>query len=200
MILTGSPPWQESGYTFNMAKQYDHISQTNQLFIDQQKMFFVATAGCEGRVNVSPKGMDTLRVLNPNRIVWLNVTGSGNESAAHVTETKRMTLMWCAFEGKPLILRAYGKAQVIHQRDAAWAELIALFPVLPGARQIFDVAVDLVQTSCGMAVPYYDLVSERDDLQRWTEHKGQEKLVDYWREKNQFSIDGKPTHLFVDKS
>ncbi len=183
-----------------MGKQYEQISSVHQTFIEAQNLFFVGTASCDGRVNISPKGMDSLRVLSPNRVVWLSVTGSGNESAAHVAETNRMTLMFCAFEGRPMILRLYGQAEVVHPRDAAWSDLAGLFPDLPGTRQIFDLNVDLVQTSCGMSVPFFDYVSERDDLIRWAERKGEAKLVDYRREKNEVSLDGKPTYLFGDRS
>lgn len=180
-----------------MGKQYEQISSVHQTFIEAQKLFFVGTAGCEGRVNISPKGMDSLRVLNTNRVVWLNVTGSGNESAAHVAENARMTLMFCAFEGRPMILRLYGEAEVVHPRDEAWSDLADLFPDLPGTRQIFDLKVDLVQTSCGMSVPFFDYVEQRDDLIHWAERKGEDKLVDYWHEKNEVSLDGKPTYLFA---
>ena len=181
---------------FIVGKQYTQISGVHQTFIRAQKLFFVGTAGCEGRVNISPKGMDSLRVLGPNRVVWLNVTGSGNESAAHVAENARMTLMFCAFEGRPMILRLYGQAEVVHPRDNLWSDLVDLFPDLPGARQVFDLTVDLVQTSCGMSVPFFDYVEQRDDLVEWAERKGEDKLVAYWHEKNEVSLDGKPTYLF----
>lgn len=181
-----------------MGKRYEAIGQVYQRFIKAQKLFFVGTAGCEGRVNISPKGMDSLRVLGPNRVVWLNVTGSGNESAAHVAENGRMTLMFCAFEGRPMILRLYGEAEAVHPRDSAWSDLIDLFPDLPGTRQIFDLKIDLVQTSCGMSVPLFDFAGQRDDLIGWAERKGEDGLKAYWREKNEVSLDGKPTYLFED--
>ncbi|WP_343069124.1 pyridoxamine 5'-phosphate oxidase family protein [Hymenobacter citatus] len=124
----------------------------------------MGTAAADGRVNISPKGQDTLRVLDANRVAWLNLTGSGNETAAHLLAVNRITLMWCAFEGKPNILRLYGTATVYHPRDAEWAELLPLFPPLPGARQIVVVEVELVQTSCGMAVPFFDYRAERNGL------------------------------------
>jgi hypothetical protein len=181
-----------------MAKQFGQINSTHQAFIDQQKIFFVGTAGATGRVNVSPKGMDSLRVLGPNRVAWLNVTGSGNESAAHVAENGRMTVMFCSFEGTPLILRLYGEARVVHPRDADWAELSGHFPALPGSRQIFDLSVDLVQTSCGMGVPLYDYGHNRDQLNQWAEKRGSEGIAAYWQEKNLVSIDGKETYLLSD--
>ena len=178
-----------------MGQRYAELPPRLVQFIQQQKIFFVGTAASDGRVNVSPKGMDTLRVLGPNRVVWLNVTGSGNETAAHLAESSRMTIMFCAFEGEPLILRLYGNARPFHPRDRGWAELIDLFPPVAGARQIFDLDIDLVQTSCGMAVPFLEFRGERDQLTKWAEKKGSEGIRQYWEQKNQVSIDGKPTHI-----
>ncbi len=158
-------------------------------------MFFVGTAAAEGRVSVSPKGMDSFRVLSPERVIWLNVTGSGNESSAHVQLNPRMTIMFCSFEGDPLILRLYGTATVVHKTDAAWHELFSHFEPLPGARQIFDVALSMVQTSCGMAVPNFDFVSQRELLSDWAMKKGEEGLREYRAAKNQFSIDGFPSNI-----
>lgn len=178
-----------------MGKRFTELSDQHIRFIVKQKMFFVGTAAAEGQVNVSPKGMDTLRVLGQNRVVWLNVTGSGNESAAHVQQNPRMTIMFCAFDGLPLILRLYGTARIIHPRDAEWGELAALFPPLPAMRQIFDLKVELVQTSCGEAVPLYDYVGDRDNLNEWAINKGEDGIHKYWEEKNQVSLDGFETHL-----
>lgn len=178
-----------------MGQQFDALSEHHTRFIAEQNIFFVGTAAADGHVNVSPKGMDSLRVLDGKRVVWLNVTGSGNETSAHVQLNPRMTLMFCAFEGKPMILRLYGRARVIHRGDPEWATLSALFAPLPGARQIFDVAIELVQTSCGMAVPYFSHVGERDQLSNWAQQKGDAGLHRYWEEKNQFSIDGFPTDI-----
>ncbi len=178
-----------------MGKKYDSISQKHREFIERQKIFFVATAAPEGRVNLSPKGMDTLRVLSGNRVVWLNVTGSANETAAHLQESPRMTLMFASFEGDPKILRLYGTAKAIYESDEAWSELIGLFPPLPGARQIFDMRVDLVHTSCGMSVPLFEYRGEREDLNRWAEKKGEEGIKKYWEERNRVSLDGKPIKM-----
>ena len=178
-----------------MGRRYPEIPDGMEGFIEDQKIFFVGTAAADGRVNLSPKGMDSLRLLGRKRVVWLNVTGSGNETAAHVQEDPRMTLMFCAFEGKPMILRLYGRAKVVHRNDAEWEKLSALFDPVPGARQIFDLAVDLVQTSCGMGVPLYEYVGERKELKEWAMKKGEEGLKRYWREQNQTSLDGKPTHI-----
>ena len=149
----------------------------------------------EGRVNLSPKGMDSLRVLGPNRILWLNLTGSGNETATHLRESPRMTLMWCSFTTRPLILRAYGSANVTHHGEPGWEALSTQFPAQPGARQIYDLAVDLVQTSCGYAVPFMEFVEDRPVLGTWAEAKGPEGIADYWAEKNATSLDGKPTGI-----
>lgn len=134
-------------------------------FIEAQQMFFVATAATDGHVNVSPKGLESLRVLSAKRIVWLSLSGSGNETAAHAQETNRITLMFCAFAGDARIIRVYGTAKVIYPRDAAWQELIGMFPVMAGARQLFDVSVDFVQASCGTGVPLYEYQGQRGDSQ-----------------------------------
>jgi hypothetical protein len=178
-----------------MAQMYEALSQRHCEFIADQKMYFVGTATSDSRINVSPKGMDSLRVIDPKRVAWLNVTGSGNETSAHVQADSRMTLMFCAFEGTPLILRLYGKARVIHPGDPDWASLYALFTPLPGARQIFDLDIRHVQTSCGMGVPLYDYQSQRGQLEPWAEKKGDAGLRDYWTLKNQTSIDGLPTRI-----
>ncbi|WP_299670842.1 pyridoxamine 5'-phosphate oxidase family protein [uncultured Roseobacter sp.] len=183
-----------------MAKQFDSLSDLLTRFIEAQHIFFVGTAGPDGRVNVSPKGMDSLRVLGPNRIAWRNLTGSGNETAGHLAQINRMTLMWCGFEAKPMILRTYGTARTLHPRDADFAELNALFPASPGARQIYDVAIDLVQTSCGFAVPFMDYAGERDVLKDWAEGKGAEGVAEYWETRNQQTIDGAPTFITDGKS
>jgi hypothetical protein len=175
-----------------MAKRYGTISPVLQRFIEAQHLFFVATAAADGRVNISPKGMDTLRVLGTDRIVWSNVTGSGNETAAHLAASPRITLMWCAFEGHPQILRCYGTARAVHRHDEGWDELIAAVGERPGARQVVDCTIDLVQTSCGMAVPLMDFVADRDDLDRWATAKGPDGLAAYWRQKNTTSLDGAP--------
>jgi len=178
-----------------MATQYNEISDKHKSFIEQQKIYFVATATADSRINLSPKGMNSLKVLNKNKVVWLNVTGSGNETAAHVQENPRMTIMFTAFEGPPLILRLYGSANVIHPRDKQWDTLFPLFEPIPGARQIFEVDVDMVQTSCGMAVPNYEYVDDRELLREWAKVKGDAGIEKYWADKNQQSIDGIETHI-----
>ena len=178
-----------------MGQRYPDISDKLKQFIEAQKIFFVGTATADSRVNISPKGMDSLRVLDKNRVVWLNVTGSGNETSAHIQENPRMTLMFAAFEGNPMILRLYGNAKVVHINDPEWKDLYPLFNPIPGARQILDLAVDLVQTSCGMGVPYFDYVEERGQLNNWAIKKGEGGLREYWQEKNEVSLDNKPTHI-----
>jgi predicted pyridoxine 5'-phosphate oxidase superfamily flavin-nucleotide-binding protein len=183
-----------------MGKRMSEIDERLRAFIERQRLFFVATAVRDGRVNISPKGMDTLRVLGPNRVAWLSVTGSGNETAAHLREQSRITLMFCAFEGDPMILRVYGNATVIHPHDARWQERVALFPPLPGARQVIDVAVDLVQTSCGMGVPFFAYRGEREQLNDWARKRGADGVRQYWRDRNRTSLDGKPTGILGDEA
>ncbi|HQT25122.1 MAG TPA: pyridoxamine 5'-phosphate oxidase family protein, partial [Burkholderiales bacterium] len=178
-----------------MGKQYGALEPEHVAFIERQKLFFVGTATDESRINISPKGMDSLRIVGKNRVMWLNVTGSGNETAAHVQIDPRMTVMFCAFEGNPLILRLYGKACVIHRNDEEWEECYSLFNPLPGARQIFDLSVEMVQTSCGMGVPFFAYERERDQLNEWAGKKGEEGIGRYWEERNRFSIDGLPTGI-----
>ena len=178
-----------------MGQRFQELSGKHIQFISQQKMFFVGTATTDSRVNISPKGMDSFKVLDNSRIGWLNVTGSGNETSAHIQQDPRMTVMFCSFDGDPLILRLYGSAKVVHKSDHEWSNLFPLFKPLPGARQIFDVTIDLVQTSCGMAVPYFSYVGDRELLSDWATKKGDEGLKRYWEEKNQMSIDGIPTFI-----
>ncbi len=178
-----------------MAEQFASLTEDHISFIQRQHVFFVGTAGAEGRINVSPKGMDTLRVLDAGHVTWLNLTGSGNETAAHVAENSRMTIMFCSFERQPLILRLYGTANAIHPRDESFQERKQLFPEIAGTRQFFDMSIDMVQTSCGWAVPHYEMTGERQTLQKWATNKGDDGLAVHWQEKNQFSIDGKPTRI-----
>ncbi len=183
-----------------MAEKFSELSSSLISFIEKQHMFFVGTARSTGTVNVSPKGMDSLVILNPKKLVWLNYTGSGNESAAHILESPRMTIMLCSFELKPLILRLYGLAQAIHPRDESWQEYLNLFPKKSGARQLFTMDIELVQTSCGFAVPYYEFIEDREALRKWSNQKGDEEIEAYWQEKNQQSIDGFPTNILINSS
>lgn len=178
-----------------MAKHYDHINKKIQKFISEQKIFFVATATGDSRINLSPKGMDSFRVMDEKRVLWLNLTGSGNETAAHLYADGRITVMFCAFEGAPMILRLYGKGKVINPNDAHWDKTVSLFPALAGTRQIIDIEIELVQTSCGMSIPYFDFKEERLQLDDWAKGKGREGIKEYWKEKNEQSIDGIPTKI-----
>ncbi|PKQ22066.1 MAG: pyridoxamine 5'-phosphate oxidase [Actinobacteria bacterium HGW-Actinobacteria-5] len=176
-------------------QQYSEITERLQSFIEAQQLFFVATAAREGRVNVSPKGLDSLRVVSPTRAVWLNGTGSGNETAAHLRDVPRMTLMFCSFVREPLILRLYGTARAVHERDPEWTELTGLFPPLQGARNVFVLDIDLVQTSCGYGVPEFEFVQQRALMDNWATKKGPDGLAAYQQEHNLVSIDGFPTGL-----
>ena len=167
-------------------------------FIQNQKVFFVGTAAEDGSVNVSPKGMDTLRVIDGNKVLWVNLTGSGNETAAHLLRNNRMTIMFCAFEGKPQILRLYGTAEIYHRDDAQFQNYSIFFPEIPGMRQIIEMDIDLVQTSCGFAVPLMDFREERTVLSNWAKKKGPEEIRNYWQEKNRKSIDGFETGMPIE--
>ena len=181
-----------------MSDRFEQLTDKHIDFIKRQHLFFVGTAGEEGFINVSPKGLDSLRVIDNSRVAWLNLTGSGNETAAHVLANGRMTLMFCSFEKQPLILRAYGTAKAVHPRDEEWSRLVELFPTYLGTRQIFELQVELVQTSCGYAVPYYEMTSERPTLDKWTEKHGKEGIEQYWKEKNVESLNGEDTGIFRD--
>jgi hypothetical protein len=178
-----------------MAQQFTAMTDRHRAFVESQQMFFVGTAARDGRVNVSPKGLDSLRVLSPTQVAWLNGTGSGNETAAHLRDVPRMTLMFCSFVREPLILRLYGRARAVHHGDDEWEDLLALFPPMTGARNVFVLDVDLVQTSCGYGVPLYEFTGQRDLMDSWATKKGPDGLHTYQQEHNRVSIDGFPTGL-----
>lgn len=180
-----------------MAQTYPEITDDLRRFIEAQHVFFVASAplAAEGHVNMSPKGLDGLRVLGPRRVAYLDLTGSGNETSAHLRENGRITLMFCAFDGPPRILRLYGTGTTILPGSPTWDELAPRFPAHPGARQIIVADIARVQTSCGFAVPYYDYVGERDTLITWATVQGEERLETYRQKKNAASIDGLATPL-----
>lgn len=180
-----------------MAQTFPALNEKHNAFIENQHIYFVGTAAPEGLVNVSPKGRDSLRMLNENTVAWLNLTGSGNESAAHILENNRMTIMFCSFDKQPLILRLYGKARAIHPRDEEWESMLGLFDEHAGARQVFVLNIDLVQTSCGYAVPKYTHEEDRDTLKNWADKKGDEGVAAYWRESNVLSMDGKETGILA---
>ena len=178
-----------------MAKQLESLSPELKCFIQKQKIFFVATAMEDGKINLSPKGLDSFRVLNSSRVMWLNLTGSGNETGTHLQYKNRITIMFCAFEGKYIILRLYGSAKIYHPTDKEWFEYIDLFPKQTGSRQLIDIKIEMVQTSCGFAVPFMEFIGERDTLDVWAEKKGENGIRDYWAEKNGVSLDGFETGL-----
>jgi hypothetical protein len=182
-----------------MGKQFERIEPLHREFIERQRIFFNASAAPEGHVNVSPRDGAALRILTPNSVVYLDRTGSGNETAAHLLADGRLTLMFCAFEGPPMILRLYGKGRILPRRSSEYdALLVSHFDNAepPGARQMVLLDIDLVQTSCGFGVPLFDYAGERTQLIRWAESKGESGLEDYRRQKNTRSIDGLPTGLF----
>lgn len=177
-----------------MGKVYESISDELADWIAAQKVFFVATAPLagDGLINCSPKGMDTLRVLGPNRVAYLDLTGSGVETIAHLRENGRMVLMWCAFDGPPKIVRLHGTGRVVTDADPEFAELRPRFPEIAGGRAIVVLEVTRVGDSCGFAVPKMEFVGERDTLARWAESKGPDGLVEYRAQKNAASVEGLP--------
>ncbi|MEP7284137.1 MAG: pyridoxamine 5'-phosphate oxidase family protein [Chloroflexota bacterium] len=180
-----------------MAKVHDLITDDLQAFIKAQHLFFVGSAPMDatGHVNISPKGQDCFRILSPHQVAYLDLTGSGNETSAHLYENGRITFMFCAFDGPPNILRLYGTGRTVLLDSTEWADLSALFPAIPGARQIIVADISRVQTSCGFAVPLYDYMSERETLIKWAETKGNDGLTAYRQEKNSQSIDALPTPI-----
>jgi len=181
-----------------MGKTSTSILDQHKSFIDKQKMFFVATAplSLEGHINLSPKGLDSFRVLSPNRVAYMDITGSGNETSAHILENGRITFMFCAFEGPPNILRLYGNGYTVIPADSEWEELSSHFVIQLSTRQIIVADIDKVQTSCGFGVPLYEYTGERDQAEKWAINKGAEGLIEYRNEKNRVSMDGLPTALY----
>lgn len=179
-----------------MAKFLDQIDDKIRKFIGEQKMFFTASAPETGRINLSPKGINTFRVLDEKTVCYLDLTGSGNETAAHLAENGRLTIMFCSFSGAPLILRLYGQGKVIHPRSENWNDFAGLFDEFPGTRQIIVLEIESLQTSCGFGIPLYEYQEDRTMLTDWAANKGSEGIENYWRDKNQTSIDGLPTGIF----
>ena len=163
-----------------MAEYCKSLSDDHRAFVEAQQMFFVATADAKSPVNISPKGMDSLRILDANRLVWLNLTGSGNETFIHLQSVPRMTLMWCSFAKQPQILRVYGNAQCVLPRDDAWPDYVSLMPEQVGARQFFVVHIEVVQTSCGWGVPEMQLVRERPTLSKFAQSLGRQGIQASW--------------------
>jgi hypothetical protein len=180
-----------------MAKVHEQLSPDLQQFIRAQHMFFVASAplSAEGHINLSPKGSDSFRILGPNQVCYLDMTGSGNETSAHLMENGRVTLMFCAFDGAPNILRLFGRGRTVLPGASEWDSLCALFAPRVGVRQFIVVDVARVQTSCGFGVPLYAFVADRTQMPDWAEKKGEAGLEVYRKQKNVHSIDGLPTPL-----
>jgi len=184
-----------------MAKDYPGLTAHHREFIGRQHMFFTASAAAGTRINISPRSTDQFRVLSDNAVLYLDRTGSGNETSAHLLADGRLTIMFCAVDGPPLILRLYGHGRVVVRGSEEYARLLAdLFgdaePL--GARQMVRLDFDLVKTSCGYGVPLMEYQGERDTMDRWAEAKGPDGIVDYWAEKNMVSMDGLPTGLRQD--
>lgn len=177
-----------------MGKAHEAIDERWADWIGRQKMFFVATAPLsgEGLINLSPKGLDTFRILGPREVAYLDLTGSGVETIAHLRENGRITLQFCAFEGPPMIFRIYGQGTVVMPGDAGFAELIDLFPAYAGVRSIIRVQATRIAESCGFAVPTYTYEGHRDQLIKWAAHKGESGIQTYQQERNAVSLDGLP--------
>jgi hypothetical protein len=180
-----------------MGKLHDCIKPAHQEFIEQQHIFFVSTAplSADGRINLSPKGLDCFRVLSENRVGYMDLISSGNETSAHTLENGRITFMFCSFAGNPLILRLYGKGFAVLPGTDDWNTYAPHFTLYPSTRQIIVADIDLVQTSCGFGVPLFEYAGERDMHFEWAEKKGKAGLEKYVQEKNLRSLDGLPTNL-----
>jgi|SRR5208282_2302024 len=178
-----------------MSKFFDRLTPELTEFVCAQLVFFVATAAPDGRINLSPKGMDTFRVLDEKRVAYLDLTGSGNETAAHLLRDGRITMMFCSFDKKAEIARIYGRGAVIRPDHARFPELIANFPKLPGVRQIMEIRVESAMTSCGYAVPRMSEMTARDTLEKYWSKSGEEAIEKYWQTHNLRSIDGLPTGI-----
>lgn len=178
-----------------MAKFYPTLIDPLVRFIGKQHVFFTATAPKDGRINLSPKGLESFLVLDEKHVGYLDLTGSSAETAAHLRQDGRLTIMFCSFDAEPMILRLYGKGRTVTAADPEWAELSPRFQTIPGERAIILMEIESVQTSCGFGVPLYQFEGQREDLVRWAEKKGEAGLAEYRREKNRVSIDGMPTGI-----
>ena len=182
-----------------MANITDKLTQYDIDFINKQKMFFVSTAPKDGKINLSPKGLDeTFKIIDENKILWLNYFGSGNETAAHLLEDDRMTIMFCAYEGDANILRLYCKARAIQEKDEEWDDYIKHFSVQRAARQVFEVTIENINNSCGMGVPLYDFKAQRKELTNYYDKSTKEEHIAFMKKHNLKSFDGKDTKLFED--
>ncbi len=177
-----------------MGRAFDTITKPMQDFVARQHVFFVATApsGADGRVNLSPKGYDSFTILDDQRVAYLDLTGSGAETIAHVRQNGRITFMFCAFDGKPNIVRFYGRGRVVLPGEEQWDELRVRFETTGAVRSIIVADIDRTSNSCGYSVPFMDFVEERHQLLDWAGDKSDDDLERYWAEKNATSIDGLP--------
>ena len=174
-----------------MSEFFDALTDKHIAFVERQPVFFVATAAPDARINLSPKGMDSFRVLSPSRVAYLDVQGSGNETNAHLLADGRITIMFCAFDNPALIFRIYGKGRAVLPQDADWGDYASHFTLLPGTRQIFEIAIDQVQTSCGWGVPHMSFERERETLSKYhLQHNEDERQAKYAVRVK--SIDGLP--------
>src|SRR5437867_461692 len=178
-----------------MAKFFTELNESLRQFIAEQRIYFNASAPIQGRINISPKGLDTFRILSDRCVAYLDLTGSECETAAHLAENGRLTLMFCSFEDQPMILRLYGRGRVVHPRDAQWHELHGQFPAVPGERKIIVLDIESIMTTCGFAVPLYEYKGQRPLLPQFTCKMGAERMDEYRHQHNQRSIDGLPTYL-----
>ena len=183
-----------------MGKQFPQIEEQHRTFIESQKIFFVASAAPKGRINLSPKGMATFRVLGAKDAAYLDCTGSGSETRAHLLASpdKRLTVMFCAFVGAPSVLRLYGRGRSLMRGTPEYRAMIHHFEEMPGARQIVHLEVEMVQVSCGMGVPLFEYKEDRQSLVRYWINQGADNLRKYWDLKNVRSIDGLPTDFVPD--
>ncbi len=177
-----------------MGKEFQQIDERIQRWIERQRLFFVSTAPLAdtGRINCSPKGLDSLRVLGPKQIAYADTGGSGIETVAHLKENGRIVIMLCAFEGPPKIYRFYGRGRPIEPHDPDFDRLVPLFPGMPSIRNFIVVDIDCIRDSCGYGVPLYEFKRERESLKNWCDDKTQDELTEYRIENNAQSIDGLP--------
>lgn len=182
-----------------MATIYDKLDDKMIDFINEQHMFFVSTASKKGRINLSPKGLDSLRILNPNQVAYVNFAGSGNETSAHLLEDNRMTMMFCSFSRKTNIMRLYGTAREIIPEDEEFADLAKTLPDIIAIRQIYILDIEGIQLSCGYGVPIMDHVGDRETLEKYWSNKGPDGLADYIQENNLTTIDGLRTRQPITK-
>ena len=183
--------------THTMGKLYSAITPEQKEFINRQHIFFVGSAplSAQGKVNVSPKGLDCFRVLSENRVAYMDLISSGNETSAHTLENGRITIMFCSFDEKPMILRLYGTGFAVLPNSKQWEDLATHFTIYPSTRQLIVADIDMVQTSCGFGVPQYEYVGERDTHFKWAESKGEAGLNNYVQQNNLVSLDGLPTDI-----